>query len=148
MPSTSPILYDLYLIVQQPSYLQSVIPIHESSPQQNVLATKVPVHELSLLIAVNHVLVTFLDIQHAQQHCTQSIQQQYEQSQPSHMLYGFQQPVFPDISIAEGHPLAVSYNLIYNYELLTRPEGMGWASLGSIDVVKSYSFVADTALFA
>ena len=125
-----------------------MIPIHESSPQQSVLATEVPVHESSLLISANYVPVTFPDIQHAQQQYITFIQQQYEQSRPTHMLYGFQQPAFFNNAIAEGHPLAVSYNPSYNYKRLTRPEGAGWASLGSADVVKSYSFVPNTIPFA
>lgn len=64
------------------------------------------------------------------------------------MLHGFQQPALPDSPIAEGHSLAVSYNPSYNYELLNRPEGTAWASLGSVDVMKSYSFVPDTVLVA
>ena len=72
-PSISQILYDRYLIAQQADYLQFVIPIHEPSLQQNVLATEVLVHELSLLIAANHVLITFLDIQYTQQQSIQSI---------------------------------------------------------------------------
>lgn len=136
-PSTSQKPYDQYLIAQQPGYPRFVI----QPSQQNVLAIEVPVHESSPLIAANHIPVTFLDIQHTQQQSIQSIQQQYEQSRQSHMLHGFQQPAFPDSSIAEGHPLAVSYSPSYNYELLTQPEGTGWASLGLVDVVKSYSFV-------
>lgn len=66
-PSTSQIPYDRYLIAQQPGYPQFLIPIHESAPQQNVLATEVPVHESSLLIAADHVPATFQDIQHTQQ---------------------------------------------------------------------------------
>ena len=61
-PSKDPYRRAAFHMPRVYGYPQFVIPIHESSPQQNVLVTEVPVHESSLLIAANHVPVTFLDI--------------------------------------------------------------------------------------
>jgi uncharacterized Zn-finger protein len=123
-----------YLLAQQPFYPQPPTPSHEYYPQQQLPMAHVPaVQEPPAVMAQNIPVTSPVDVHHAQ-HYVQLMQHRYDPGRQNYVSPEFHHPPFTGHTVAEGHPMMMSYHPNFQYKqparILNQPEGTDWGFLG------------------